>query len=207
MKANSEEQNCNNSGELVPNRSTAQRLKTEPDTNDGPSIEVVRRSRGRPPGSRNNPKRKVFQPSESMPINLMRPYILEISPDNDVFDALNRFCRRRNIGISILNTTGTFSSLTLRQPSPDSISVNATDSAVTFTGNFEKLSITGGIFPPNFSSHLAVSVPGPQGQIIGGLVAGPIIAAKTVTVVAVGYSDPGYVRIPADEYNSAPAIV
>lgn len=207
MKSNLEEYKNYNSDEHGANSGTVQRMTstTEPNTTGMPSIEVVRRSRGRPPGSRNKPKPKVFRTLESMSMNLMRPYILEISPGNDVVEALDGFCRRRNIGITIMNTTGSFSSLTLRQPSFESIHV--AESAVTFTGRFEALSITGGIIQPNFASHLAISVAGRQGQIVGGLVVGPMIAADTVTVIAMGYSEPEYVGIPVDEYNTESAPV
>ncbi|KAK8662169.1 hypothetical protein V6N13_091756 [Hibiscus sabdariffa] len=72
---------------------------------DGASIEVVRRPRGRPPGSKNKPKRSVLVYREPNPP--MNPYVLEIPGENDLVEAISGFSRRKNIKIYVLNGSGT----------------------------------------------------------------------------------------------------
>ncbi|XP_020091140.1 AT-hook motif nuclear-localized protein 17-like [Ananas comosus] len=45
------------------------------------------------------------------------------------------------------------------------------------------------------SAHGAVS----DGQVLGGTVAGPMVAAETVVVVAAAFSNPAVHRVPADD--------
>lgn len=82
--------------------------KPKPDgTNpsDGASIEVVRRPRGRPPGSKNKPKPPVVITREASEPT-MSPYILEVQGGNDIVEAVSRFCRRKSIGLSVLAGSG-----------------------------------------------------------------------------------------------------
>lgn len=165
---------------------------------DGATIEVVRRPRGRPPGSKNKPKPPVFITREPEPS--MSPYILEVPGGTDVIEALSNFCRRKNIGICVLTGSGTVANVTLRQPS-------ATPGAiVTFHGRFDILSISatfmaqngGGSCPP-VPNIFAISLAGPQGQIVGGSVVAPLVAAGTVFVIAATFNNPSYHRLPVQE--------
>ena len=81
---------------------------------DGATIEVVRRPRGRPPGSKNKPKPPVIITRDPEPA--MSPYILEVSGGNDVVEAIAQFSRRKNMGICVLTGSGTVANVTLRQP-------------------------------------------------------------------------------------------
>nr|CAD1826276.1 unnamed protein product [Ananas comosus var. bracteatus] len=51
---------------------------------------------------------------------------------------------------------------------------------------------------------LSISLAGPQGQVVGGTVAGPLVAAGTVTVVAAAFSNPTFHRLPAEDDASPP---
>lgn len=164
-------------------------------TADGSTIEVVRRPRGRPPGSKNKPKPPLVITREPEPA--MRPYVLEVPGGNDVVEAISRFCRRKNMGLCVLNGSGTVANVSLRQPS-------ATPGAtVTFHGRFEILSISATVFPQTtplpLPNGFTISLAGPQGQIVGGLVAGALIAAGTVFVVASSFNNPLYHRLPDEE--------
>ncbi|XP_010440994.1 PREDICTED: AT-hook motif nuclear-localized protein 17 [Camelina sativa] len=169
-------------------------------TVDDSSIEVVRRPRGRPPGSKNKPKPPVFVTRDTDPP--MSPYILEVPSGNDVVEAINRFCRRKSIGVCVLSGSGSVANVTLRQPSPA-----APGSTITFHGKFDLLSVSATFLPPPprtslsppVSNFFTVSLAGPQGQIIGGFVAGPLISAGTVYVIAASFNNPSYHRLPADE--------
>ncbi|XVE95197.1 hypothetical protein REPUB_Repub02eG0075700 [Reevesia pubescens] len=162
---------------------------------DGATIEVVRRPRGRPPGSKNKPKPPVIITREPNPV--MSPYILEISGGNDVVEAISRFSRRKNIGICVLTGSGTVSNVTLRQPS------TTPGATLTFHGRFDILSLSATFLPQTTSCHVpntfSISLAGPQGQIVGGFVAGSLIAAGTVFIVAATFNNPSYHRLPEEE--------
>ncbi|KAK4795764.1 hypothetical protein SAY86_028090 [Trapa natans] len=168
---------------------------------DGATIEVIRRPRGRPPGSKNKPKFPVFITGEPEPV--MSPYILEIPGGADIVEAISRFCRRKGIGLCVLTGTGTVANFTLLQPSAANV---PTGSTVTFHGRFEILSISA-IFLQQNPSILApnsfkISLAGPQGQIVGGHVAGPLVAAGPVFVVASSFNNPSYHRLMEEHDDS-----
>ncbi|XP_031097969.1 AT-hook motif nuclear-localized protein 17-like [Ipomoea triloba] len=169
--------------------------RTPSSGNDGASIEVVRRPRGRPPGSKNKPKPPVVITRDAEPA--MSPYILEIPGGVDIIECTTRFCRKRNMGLCILNGSGTVSNVTLRQPS------TTPGATVTFHGRFDILSISATLVGPNatFPSLIAngftISLAGPQGQVVGGAVAGPLLSAGTVYLIAATFTNPSYQRLPA----------
>ncbi|GMI82787.1 AT-hook motif nuclear localized protein 17 [Hibiscus trionum] len=163
---------------------------------DGASIEIVRRPRGRPPGSKNKPKPPVLITHEPEPA--MSPYILEIPGGNDIVEAVSCFARRKNIGICVLKGSGTVSNVTLRQPS------SATPGAtITFHGRFDILSISATFLSQTTSCHvpdtISISLAGPQGQIVGGFVVGPLVAADNVFIVAATFNNPTYHRLSGEE--------
>lgn len=82
-------------------------LKEPTSTGDGASIEVVRRPRGRPPGSKNKPKPAAVVVAGREAEPAMSPYVLEVPGGSDVVESISRFCRRRNTGLCILNAYGT----------------------------------------------------------------------------------------------------
>ncbi|KAJ0025839.1 hypothetical protein Pint_08459 [Pistacia integerrima] len=188
-----EETNSHNSAATT--TPTTPKLKQH-EPGDGATIEVVRRPRGRPPGSKNKPKPPVFITREPEPV--MSPYILEVPGGNDVVEAISNFCRRKSIGICVLTGSGTVANVTLRQPS-------ATPGAtITFHGRFDILSISATFLPQNAAcppvpNIFAISLAGPQGQIVGGSVVGQLIAAGTVFVVAATFNNPSYHRLPVQD--------
>ncbi|XP_007018209.2 PREDICTED: AT-hook motif nuclear-localized protein 17 [Theobroma cacao] len=162
---------------------------------DGATIEVIRRPRGRPPGSKNKPKPPVIITREPEPA--MSPYILEIPGGNDIVEAISRFSRRKNIGICVLTGSGTVSNVTLRQLS------TTPGATITFHGRFDILSLSATFLPQTTSCHMpntfSISLAGPQGQIVGGFVAGSLVAAGTVFIVAATFNNPSYHRLPGEE--------
>ncbi|XP_020212059.1 AT-hook motif nuclear-localized protein 17 [Cajanus cajan] len=165
---------------------------------DGATIEVVRRPRGRPPGSKNKPKPPVIITRDPEPA--MSPYILEVSGGNDVVDAIAQFSRRKNMGICVLTGSGAVANVTLRQPS------TTPGATVTFHGRFDILSVSATFLPqqsPPVPNGFAISLAGPQGQIVGGLVAGALIAAGTVFVIAASFNTPAYHRLPPEEEGTS----
>ena len=168
---------------------------TTPTPSGAATIEVVRRPRGRPPGSKNKPKPPVIITRHSEPP--MSPYVLEISAGADLIEAIHRFSRKRNLGICVLSASGTVANVTMRQPS-------ATPGAtVIFHGRFDLLSLSATVMPEMTSiplgNEFAISLAGPQGQIVGGTVVAPLYAASTVYVIAASFTNPSYHRLPEEE--------
>ncbi|XP_039144491.1 AT-hook motif nuclear-localized protein 17-like [Dioscorea cayenensis subsp. rotundata] len=168
-------------------------------TGDGATIEVARRPRGRPPGSKNKPKPPLIITRDSEPPPAaMRTHILEISTGHDIVDAIASFARRRSIGLCVLAGSGSVSNVTLRQP------MQTPATAIVLRGRFEILSLSGSMLPPSLPTMqggVSVSLAGPQGQVIGGMVAGPLLASGTVVVVAAGFENPTFTRLPDDNDN------
>ncbi|CAN0877249.1 AT-hook motif nuclear-localized protein 17 [Linum grandiflorum] len=168
-----------------------------PNSSDGGAIEVVRRPRGRPPGSKNKPKPPVIitrvDPSEPP----MSPYILEIPPGSDLLDSIARFCRRKSIGLCVLSGSGTVANVTLRQPSTNP------GATITFHGRFDILSLSATFFPAASSHHLpnsfTISLAGPQGQIVGGIVDGSLMAVGTVFIIGATFNNPSFHRLPSGD--------
>ncbi|KAL0322871.1 UNVERIFIED_CONTAM: AT-hook motif nuclear-localized protein 17 [Sesamum angustifolium] len=86
-----------------------------PTTHDGATIEVVRRPRGRPPGSKNKPKPPVIITRDSSEPS-MSPYVLELPAGVDVVESTSRFCRKRNMGLCVLNGNGVVANVTPAPP-------------------------------------------------------------------------------------------
>ncbi|KAG6438031.1 hypothetical protein SASPL_102964 [Salvia splendens] len=161
------------------------------------TIEVLRRPRGRPPGSRNKPKPPLFVTRDSN----MSPYVLELPGGVDIVDSTARFCRKRSVGLCLLSGNGAVVDVTLRQPS-------ATPGAtVTFHGRFEILSISATVLPPGATAAaaaapFAVTVAGPQGQVVGGHVVGPLVSAGTIYLVGVNFTNPSFHRLQSVDHES-----
>ncbi|XP_068644067.1 AT-hook motif nuclear-localized protein 17-like [Aristolochia californica] len=170
---------------------------------DGATIEVVRRPRGRPPGSKNKPKPPIIITREAE--SAMRPHVLEVPGGQDVVQAITQYARRKSIGLCLLSGSGTVANVTLRQPGP------SPGSTVTFHGRFEILSISATFLPPSCSlssvSHgFAISLAGAQGRIVGGSVVGSLLAVGTVVVVAAVFGSPTYHRLPVEDEISGPPV-
>ncbi|GJN33755.1 hypothetical protein PR202_gb22378 [Eleusine coracana subsp. coracana] len=197
----------------VDSRGSAEQLK-EPDaggtpgtmvvvTSDGASIEVAKKRRGRPPGSKNRPKPPIVITREADPTAAMRPHVIEIPCGRDVAQALARFAARRNLGICVLAGTGAVADVTLRHPHGQGLG----GGGFVFRGQYEILSISATFLPPAISAvapqavlaaaGISISLAGPHGQIIGGAVAGPLYAATNVVVVAAAFTNPTFHRLPA----------
>lgn len=167
---------------------------------DGATIEIPRRPRGRPPGSKNKPKPPIIITHLQPEPNAMNPYILEVPTGLDLVHSITQFSKKRNTAIRVLSATGTVSNVTLRQPA-------VVSAAVTFHGRFDLLSLSATVFPsPTTTSfsrgnihEFCISLGGPGGQVVGGTVVGPLYAAATVYVVAASFNNPSFHRLPVEE--------
>ncbi|KAH0455621.1 hypothetical protein IEQ34_015653 [Dendrobium chrysotoxum] len=165
---------------------------------DGSSIELAKRPRGRPSGSKNKPKQPVFITASAEPSSAMHPHLLEIPGGVDIVDCLARFSKQRKLGICVLSATGVVTNVTLRQPTPPTPAAAA---AIVFQGRFEILSISATFLSPVMAAAdvgISISLAGLQGQIVGGMVVGPLVTAGVVVVVAAAFANPTFHRLPVE---------
>lgn len=156
-----------------------------------------RRPRGRPPGSKNKPKPPIFVTRDSP--NALRSHVMEVAGGTDVAESIAQFARRRQRGVCVLSGSGSVANVTIRQPA-------APGSAVALHGRFEILSLTGAFLPgpsPPGATGLTVYLAGGQGQVVGGSVVGPLVAAGPVMVIAATFSNATYERLPLEEDEEA----
>ncbi|KAH7845748.1 hypothetical protein Vadar_005524 [Vaccinium darrowii] len=165
-------------------------------SNDGATIEVVRRPRGRPPGSKNKPKPPLIITHQPDLTGMMNPYVLEIPTGLDLIHSITQFSQKRSTAVCVLSATGPVSNVTLRQPT----------ATVTFQGRFDMLSLSATVFPSPTTmtsslrgTEFRISLGGPQGMVVGGTVVGPLFAADTVYVVAASFNNPSFHRLPLKE--------
>ncbi|KAL6131904.1 hypothetical protein ACLB2K_070277 [Fragaria x ananassa] len=155
-----------------------------------------KRGRGRPVDSVKKASHKydVFESSgEKLAYSVgsnFTPHILTVNTGEDVTMKIMTFSQQGSRAICILSATGTISNVTLRQPS-------TSGGTLTYEGRFEILSLSGSYMPTenagtkSRSGGMSVSLAGPDGRVVGGGLAGLLIAAGPVQVV-VGSFLPGH---------------
>ncbi|CAL9197268.1 unnamed protein product, partial [Musa hybrid cultivar] len=171
----------------------------------GASGGPVRRPRGRPPGSKNKPKPPIIVTRDSP--NALRSHVLEVASGADVFECVSDYARRRGRGVSVLSGSGAVTNVALRQPgasTPGSV-------VATLRGRFEIISLTGTVLPPPAppgAGGLSVFLSGGQGQVIGGSVAGPLVATGPVVLMVASFTNAVYERLPleGDEEEAEAAV-
>ncbi|KAL5557658.1 hypothetical protein UlMin_033869 [Ulmus minor] len=167
----------------------------KPDSDAGPtSSGSGRRSRGRPPGSKNKPKPPIIVTRDSP--NALRSHVLEVSAGADIVESVANYARRRGRGVCVLSGNGSVSNVNLRQPAAPAGSV------VTLHGRFEMLSLSGTVLPPPAppgAGGLSIFLAGGQGQVVGGCVVGPLMASGPVVLMAASFANAVYERLPLEE--------
>jgi predicted DNA-binding protein with PD1-like motif len=162
--------------------------------------ETIRRPRGRPAGSKNKPKPPIIVTRDSA--NALRAHAMEVSSGCDVSESLANFARRKQRGICILSGSGCVTNVTLRQPA-------SSGAIMTLHGRFEILSLLGSILPPPAPpgiTGLTIYLAGAQGQVVGGSVAGALIASGPVVIMAASFMNATFDRLPLDDDEIAAAI-
>ncbi|CAI9260125.1 unnamed protein product [Lactuca saligna] len=163
---------------------------------EGKELEISRRPRGRPAGSKNKPKPPIIITRDSA--NALRTHVMEVADGCDVMESIATFARRRQRGVCIMSGSGTVTNVTLRQPaSPGAV--------VTLHGRFEILSLSGSFLPPPAppaATGLTIYLAGGQGQVVGGSVVGALLAAGPVVIMAASFSNAAYERLPLEDEES-----
>uniref|UniRef100_A0A0E0LDM7 PPC domain-containing protein n=1 Tax=Oryza punctata TaxID=4537 RepID=A0A0E0LDM7_ORYPU len=149
------------------------------------AIVPLRRPRGRPLGSKNKPKPPVIITRDSP--DALHSHIIEVAPGADVVACVAEYARRRGRGVCLLGASGAVADVSVR------------GAAAPLPGRFELLSVTGTVLPPPAppgASGLSVLLSAGQGQVVGGCVVGPLVAAGPVTLFAATFANAVYERLP-----------
>ncbi|KAI3458259.1 hypothetical protein Pfo_014922 [Paulownia fortunei] len=118
------------------------------------------------------------------------PHMITVNTGEDIMMKIISFSQQGSRAICILAANGAISNVTLRQP-------NSSGGTLTYEGRFEILSLTGSFMPSDNgltksrSGGMSVSLAGPDGRVLGGGLAGMLVAAGPVQVV-IGSFLPGH---------------
>lgn len=110
------------------------------------------------------------------------PHVMTVNAGEDVSMKILSFSQQGSRAICILSANGTISNVTLRHP-------NSFGDTLTYEGRFEILSLSGSFMPTETagtksrSGGMSVSLAGPDGRVVGGGLAGLLVAAGPVQVV------------------------
>ncbi|KAM0945490.1 putative AT-hook motif nuclear-localized protein [Dioscorea sansibarensis] len=155
----------------------------------------MKRGRGRPVGFASLPQHKIEFESVGELVACaaganFTPHVITVPAGEDVTMKIISFSQQGPRAICILTATGVISNVTLRQP-------DSSGGTLTYEGRFELLSLSGSFMPNenggtrSRSGGMSVSLASPDGRVVGGGVAGLLVAASPVQVV-VGSFLPSY---------------
>ncbi|KNA17718.1 hypothetical protein SOVF_077350 [Spinacia oleracea] len=110
------------------------------------------------------------------------PHVITVNAGEDIAMKVLSFSQQESRAICVLSASGSISNVTLRQP-------NCSGGTLTYEGRFEILSLSGSFMPTDNaimksrSGGMSVSLAGPDGRVLGGGLAGLLVAASPVQVV------------------------
>ncbi|KAJ4951758.1 hypothetical protein NE237_028590 [Protea cynaroides] len=137
-----------------------------------------KRNRGRPRGSGNKQQLDAL----GVPGVGFTPHIITVKAGEDVASKIMAFSQQGSRTVCILSANGAICNVTLRQPA-------TSGGTVTYEGRFEIISLSGSsLFMENDGTRsrtggLSVSLAGSDGRVLGGGVAGMLMAAGPVQVI------------------------
>uniref|UniRef100_A0A6N2K2U6 AT-hook motif nuclear-localized protein n=1 Tax=Salix viminalis TaxID=40686 RepID=A0A6N2K2U6_SALVM len=135
----------------------------------------VKKGRGRPPGST---KKQKLDALGSAGIGFT-PHVITVKAGEDVSAKIVSFSQHGPRAVCILSANGAISNVTLRQQA-------TSGGTVTYEGRFEILALSGSYMPSENGAQrsrtggLSVCLSGPDGRVLGGSVAGLLMAAAPV---------------------------
>ncbi|KAL3645236.1 hypothetical protein CASFOL_010416 [Castilleja foliolosa] len=145
-----------------------------------------------------NPGRTVASPVSGN----FTPHMITVNTGEDIMMKIISFSQQGARAICILAANGTISNVTLRQP-------NSSGGTLTYEGLFEILSLMGSFMPSDNgltksrSGGMSVSLAGPDGRVLGGGIAGMLVAAGPVQIV-IGSFLPGQQQQQQHEQQQRP---
>ncbi|XP_074573369.1 AT-hook motif nuclear-localized protein 1-like [Curcuma longa] len=162
-----------------------------------------KQSKGRPPGSGKNQLLAALGEwfAHSAGGNFT-PHVVTISAGEDVAARILSFSQKGPQSICILSANGAISNVTLRQP-------GSSGGTLTYEGRFEILSLSGSFTLTEIggirsrTGGISVSLAGPDGRVIGGGIAGTLLAASPIQVV-VGSFTPNTFKDPKPKPTPQP---
>ncbi|XP_074559813.1 AT-hook motif nuclear-localized protein 10-like [Curcuma longa] len=138
--------------------------------------------RGRPLGSCKKQQMVARESAE-----LQRFLLIRVKEGEDVFAKILSFPQLRSQTISIISATGVASKVTIFHPTVSG------GRLITYEGWLEILSLTGSFENPgdqqSLTGRLSVSLADAKGNVLGGRIAGPLLAASRVQVVVARFVD------------------
>ncbi|XP_041028798.1 AT-hook motif nuclear-localized protein 1-like isoform X2 [Juglans microcarpa x Juglans regia] len=143
-----------------------------------------KRGRGRPSGSGN------WQLLASLGGDFT-PHVVTVNTGEDVAGRILSFSQKSLRGICILSANGAVSNVTIRQP-------GSSGGILTYEGRFEILSLSGSFTVTDTGGKrsrtggLSISLAGPDGRVIGGGIAGLLVAAGPIQIVVGSFMPNGY---------------
>ncbi|KAK9052966.1 hypothetical protein SSX86_029596 [Deinandra increscens subsp. villosa] len=151
-------------------------------SNDGsggtPNVDSsAKKHRGRPPGSGKKQLDALGSPGVGF-----TPHVIIVKAGEDIATTMLSFSQQGPRTVCILSANGAISNVTLRQPA-------MTGGTVTYEGRFEIISLSGSFVHSESEgntskpSGLSVSLAGSDGRVLGGGVAGMLVAASPVQVI------------------------
>ncbi|KAF8029196.1 hypothetical protein BT93_E1765 [Corymbia citriodora subsp. variegata] len=152
-----------------------------------------KKGRGRPRGSG---KKHQRIPDAKAAVGFT-PHIITVKAGEDVSSKIISFSQNGPKSVCILSANGVVSNVTLYQAA-------ISGGTVTYEGRFEILSLSGSFFltesggPRSRTGGMSVSLAGPDGRVLGGGVAGLLIAATAVQVIVASFG----ARTPKESRSS-----
>lgn len=110
------------------------------------------------------------------------PHVITVNSGEDVNMKIISFAQQGTKAICVLAANGVISNVTLGQ-------ANASGGTLTYEGRFDILSLSGAFVPnenlgaKGWSGGMSVSLAGPDGRVLGGGLAGMLVAAGPVQVI------------------------
>ncbi|XAR54823.1 hypothetical protein NMG60_11030129 [Bertholletia excelsa] len=145
----------------------------------------AKRSRGRPAGS----GKKQLDALGSFGVGFT-PHVILVKAGEDIASKIMAFSQEGPRSVCILSANGAICNVTLRQPA-------TSGGIVTYEGRFEIISLSGSFSLSdsngnrNRTGGLSVSLAGSDGRVLGGGVAGMLIAATPVQVIVGSFIEDG----------------
>lgn len=171
-----------------------------------PFSPLQKRGRGRPPGS--GKKQRLAALGEwvvgSAGIGFT-PHVITIAAGEDVASKIMSFSQQGPRAVCILSANGAISNVTLRQSA-------TSGGTLTYEGRFEILSLSGSFMltenggQRSRTGGLSVSLASPDGRVVGGGVAGMLMAASPVQVVVGSFISNGHKDPPKPANSEPPSI-
>ncbi|KAL0923340.1 hypothetical protein M5K25_007393 [Dendrobium thyrsiflorum] len=182
-------------GSVLPLNPTPISASLPPGEYSAPAVISMKRGRGRPSGflTKKQPRIDLESLGEMVACSAgtnFTPHIINVASGEDVTMKIISFSQQGPRAVCILSANGVVSNVTLRQP-------DSSGGTLTYEGRFELLSLSGSFMPNDNggtrsrSGGMSVSLASPDGRVLGGGVAGLLIAASPVQVV-VGSFLPSY---------------